>query len=549
MRFYKIELQRLNIAQLLLNQVRVNISIELESIPLMDPGRHTVWYLRRRLFGEEHDLPALSARINVCAYVSEQLYGQLPLEMVIDEGNGVYNLTFELRYHSNKWDVDIRFHQSRSPNHHEPVGISHITNPDDIGHADEEDVVEDEMDVPIQVEAQPQVGRANAVVQVQAPVIDYLVLPGNYSGDAWASAACLQLDQNIKVAVPSKSSGIFDQVTTQFVNLCNNLEVQNRVLRQNNLNTLVQVSESQAAIQAAAIIREDAGQDVNPYVGWTYATTSVMMAYAEQHGVNDLLDQLCDNFVEVTDDFNQHFQRLQDMDDVVLVNMRIGRRGNHPQHDISEAIYAQIVTSAHRAGLDVVRIGSYQDEDNTPGGRWMEHLAEPVIELFQPGVRLNRGHTAHFWRRIAGMANVKGVIGGRSGSLDVASFMGVRTLCWDVVDVSDQEYGRQFLYYPIQSLCPRHPGGWPNYSQQIKNKQVSCPGILQQEVLESFLDGNHVIPNHSENQFPVDIMCKVPRLSELTGGGAPARRQRLMLRDLNYMGPYIEQPDDDELGE
>jgi hypothetical protein len=370
----------------------------------------------------------------------------------------------------------------------------------------------------------------------------YLVLPGNYSGDSWACAACLLLDPDIRVVIPTKSDKFFDEVTNQFLEFCAHLKIEEeRVIRVNSLQGLQQVSERNVATCAADAIEKDLGPlKLNPPVGWTFASSSVIARHAEVNGASETLKVLS-RFAKATDIYAEAFNTLDNVGPCVLVNMRIGRKGNHPQHDINPAIYEQIRLAAKAVGRTVVRIGAYQDEDNTPGGDWMNKLEEPWIELFPPKVRVSRASTAFFWHSVASRRNVFGVIGGRSGSLDIASFMGVRTLCWDVVDVDDHEYVRQFLYRQLQSLCPRD--GMKKVTEDVKNKKKKYPGqLLDMFLRQWFTGGGLVVPTHGTGSrygsFPSSIVCPVPRLNQLTGSGSDAARKRLMLDKVQFMERY-----------
>jgi hypothetical protein len=166
---------------------------------------------------------------------------------------------------------------------------------------------------------------------------------------------------------------------------------------------------------------------------------------------------------------------------------------------------------------------------------WMTELKEPVIELFPSGKRAIRSHTAYFWSRVARLHNVVGVIGGRSGSLDVASLMGVRTYCWDIVDPTEHEYARQFLYFPFQSIGHRSA-----FTTKDFNKSASggvYPGTIDTAPVRLWLGGLDVIPDHEK--FNVDPMGLVSDVDGLTGQGAAENRRRLLMYELKYMEPFI----------
>jgi hypothetical protein len=139
---------------------------------------------------------------------------------------------------------------------------------------------------------------------------------------------------------------------------------------------------------------------------------------------------------------------------------------------------------------------------------------QQFIDIFgyreeRTAAKADEQETAYLWSLVAKLKNVRGVIGGRSGSLDIAAFMGVRTLSWDIVD-EDAEYFRMLLAYPLMSCCRRagieeegRPGTEDEPSGEL-NK-----GLLEPLALALWLQGREVIPEHGpSNPLPRKVVEK-----------------------------------------
>lgn len=272
---------------------------------------------------------------------------------------------------------------------------------------------------------------------------------------------------------------------------------------------------------------------MDPLCGWTFASTSVIMKAVESRGRDEVIATLQGAFAgapPATHPYHALVELVRRQGPCLLVNMRRGRDGNHPQHNMTLAIFRQIKGAAAAKGLAVVRVGTYQDESNTPGASWMDDLDTTedrvVVDLFTPGERANRSYTAWLWLQMSKLPGVSGVIGGRSGSLDVAAFMGNRVLCWDIPDVSDHEYARLFLAFSIMSIARR---------ERCLTKKGTDPGGLLAEIdLALWLDGVEVIPDHGGAlpAFSGTFLALAPTLSQLTGMRPvrhPHEAERVML--------------------
>lgn len=112
---------------------------------------------------------------------------------------------------------------------------------------------------------------------------------------------------------------------------------------------------------------------------------------------------------------------------VVLFNWR--GPSTYPGHASLESHFTQIRECAYRLGLLVIRVAA--------GVPWHE-IQETDFDLFSvrsacgPSIRDKR-FTPRFWTRVAKEMSdsVFGLIGGRSGSVDIASFCGLNCFQWD----------------------------------------------------------------------------------------------------------------------
>jgi osmotically-inducible protein OsmY len=402
--------------------------------------------------------------------------------------------------------------------------------------------------------------------------VKYLVLPGNYSGDSWACVAAMLLDPTIHVILTAKDSledlaesTDYDKIAAQFLEFAKQTEGVTNV--NDRLHVTVggmgqQGSDSAVASQATQAITDHKKADADPLIGWTFSSTSVIMRAAERMGVAALRSTLVGAFTAKSEAYDALVGRIASQGPCVLLNMRVGRPGNHPQHNMTKTIYSQLKKQITSAGFKIVRIGTYQNSTWTPKAQWMQDLKEDngdgiLIEIFPSGERADRRHTSYFWASVAKLPDVLGVMGGRSGSLDIAAFMGVRTFCWDIEkrdDAGFHEYVRQLLMFPIMSIgrrcTPKTLKGGHYFDQK---KPAPTLGLETLDV-DCWLTGHHILP--AEPLHPEDLTKCLP-----FSKGVPTGRTRLLLVPLVYVEdlvdwyegfpaskPAASSDDDDELG-
>ena len=356
----------------------------------------------------------------------------------------------------------------------------------------------------------------------------YLVMPGNYSGDSWHIAAAMLLDPTIRVVIPTKAAGDFDAITNQTIAFLRAAGIaEDRILRDNSLSRYQMVSQGQAAAAARDVIERVEAAGANPVTGWTFASTSVIADAIANLGAAAVQQQLRAGFAADPGDgrYDAALATIAAAQPCVIINMRRGVGGNHPQHNITQEILDQICARAQAAHLNVVRVGGYQDERNTPGAQWMRDLDParygPVVEIFPAGQRVDRRATAYFWSRVQALqaaGQVSGIIGGRSGSLDVAAFMGLRTFCWDIQNAGDHEYARLCVARALMSIGQR---------ADRADHRTDPSGALDQGEIDRWLAGQVIAPHLAPNG-DFDRVC---RLNQLTGARSAEHRQALLMTE------------------
>ena len=134
---------------------------------------------------------------------------------------------------------------------------------------------------------------------------------------------------------------------------------------------------------------------------------------------------------------------------IVLLSRRATDQEN-PQHNTTPDQIARITTAADEHGFQVIQV---------PVGN---QRASGDFELYAADEFPSRQRTAALWASIAAlqeMGVVHGVVGGRSGSMDIAAFMGVNTAQWDLVDPTDTQCARLLQCHPILSILEMQPAG------------------------------------------------------------------------------------------
>jgi hypothetical protein len=352
----------------------------------------------------------------------------------------------------------------------------------------------------------------------------YIAQPTNYSGDKWHIAIALLLEKRCKVIILKKDqTGDQKNLENGFASVYKKLGAsEEQILRGAAQAKLRQISPDYWPKRAAFYAKGDKDPNVknaNRPVRMTFASTSIIMRAVEEQGADAVRKIIRDAFLAQFSNLAKRAkvdQRLAFLGQIggncVIVNMRCGHY--HFEHNITETIYAQIAEAAGRQGLIVIRAGVYEPDYHPPSGRWMAAFGDATfkgrpadqrfIDVFdfcstKTSQKVDEFATAYLWARVAQMPNVVGIIGGRSGSLDIAAFMGVRTLSWDIVD-NDREYIRMLLAFPLMSCIRRGGLGEDGRERPKKLDEPSADllnGTLNSLALHLWLIGREVIPDHS----------------------------------------------------
>ena len=95
------------------------------------------------------------------------------------------------------------------------------------------------------------------------------------------------------------------------------------------------------------------------------------------------------------------------------------------RQDTSETIFEQIHSTALNKGFVPIRVAV---------GLTIEEIEASDLDLFdvrRSDKLVDKRFIARFWSLVSNMEEIFGVIGGRTGSLDVAAFQGVNSFSWD----------------------------------------------------------------------------------------------------------------------
>jgi hypothetical protein len=145
----------------------------------------------------------------------------------------------------------------------------------------------------------------------------------------------------------------------------------------------------------------------------------------------------------------------------VLFNHRIGKVNT--QHNSNMALLEQVQKLSTAAGFSFIVIAAGVDKPTLAKLKIaLKKGATPVFDLFMvetDAPRVDKRYVAQFWKLVAGAQTPKkvfGLIGGRSGSMDIASFMGVNCFSWDEMPAA----------FGIPSGLLAHP----SVSKQVKQR-------------------------------------------------------------------------------
>jgi len=336
--------------------------------------------------------------------------------------------------------------------------------------------------------------------QANASANRWLIHPGAMTGDLWHIAAALCIDPNLRlVAAWNRNNERDNRNARALLSLVGALGVADgRVVSETVAGPAdMSVGNDEARVSGSDRVRGGRGV---PLVGHTWASTSAMIMRALTGGysrvrVQAAQDELSGLFDKATA-ASEHFQQfkaaydgyslawlanLQANTHYVLINMRwVGLHGQNPQHNITQGRYNQIVTRANtvnaRRPTQVIKIGipDVIDPVNCGWAAAAPGVGGPAaaVDIFcdspaaPPGLAnaiwTNKLFQAYFWQQVVARAKAVGatihLIGGRSGGMDIASFLGIRSASWDRPSAADQHYMRLHWAAPYNSIIRDYEG-------------------------------------------------------------------------------------------
>ncbi|KAI9760111.1 MAG: hypothetical protein M1840_002722 [Geoglossum simile] len=113
---------------------------------------------------------------------------------------------------------------------------------------------------------------------------------------------------------------------------------------------------------------------------------------------------------------------------VVLFNYRIGDVNRQHNSNLNLLNFVETQAAAKSLAVISIVVGASIAATNA----LKQQRPGKVLELYAPNVAYDKRYTSAFWAIVANKCpKVFGLIGGRSGSMDIASFMGVNCCSWD----------------------------------------------------------------------------------------------------------------------
>jgi hypothetical protein len=386
--------------------------------------------------------------------------------------------------------------------------------------------------------------RRQMISGITGPCSRVAAHPARYSGDLWHLAMALYLDRRFQIAVVSHAPE--DQQSEK----PRREELESLVLplltavdgHQNRYSSLKTVM-GQNLIDHEAALREvwSSPQPGTPvYIGSTVAATSVIVLSAARYGLQQAMQRMrtClektwahegpgSSFVANQALIDQNIDRcIQSINNAnvgatptfVFVNMRYSKTQNK-QHNISKARYEQISNECKNQTLILIRVGApelvpvnLQDTAlaflrPSPQDTHLLDIYGDQVPIHLAGLpgamNTDKRLQAYFWmavqRKFAAafpQGVLRGLIGGRSGGMDIANWMGMRTCSWDIVDRMDSDYLRLH---------------WAAAFTSIIMRPANDPGRLDQAALAAWLSGNDIVPVLASSADLTDPLGPDPR--------------------------------------
>jgi hypothetical protein len=309
----------------------------------------------------------------------------------------------------------------------------------------------------------------------------YFNLPGNMTGDIWhlAAAMCLNqefgsAEQNRQVTLKAligvvktsegegKAKGKYEIRSPSLIDFLKALnlpvkqvDVPKEKKRPNAAASFTKVSKDNVLIERR--LRDTPGSYRVEEVIDQRVSTTILMHHVKAQGKVAVISCLQKRFTEslpLPDKMAMDAKVKQILQAVraqgpgkkaVLLNRRTGELNK--QHNTTDGIEAQIKELASKKNMFVIGIA-------TPKGKPGD------IDLFDSAGKsqakqefVDKRRTAYFWMQVSKYPKeIHGLIGGRSGSMDIAAFMGVNAFSWDEKKPSDEQVLRLLQTYPLMHI-------------------------------------------------------------------------------------------------
>ncbi|MET0404994.1 MAG: hypothetical protein ABW123_21440 [Cystobacter sp.] len=333
----------------------------------------------------------------------------------------------------------------------------------------------------------------------------YFNLPGNMTGDIWHLAAAMCLTHHF--ASSEASIELYAAIgVVQTLHGTGKSEARSpelfRFLQSLGLPTMsVKVTSNLAApwqmtncirdtvndyIQKSQQAQSSNGEQLHQKVIDQKISTTILMHHVRQSGRKKVIEVLREKLPAglSKDDQEAMDAKVRQIQEavrenggkhVVLLNRRVG--DVNKQHDTTEGVEAQLKKLAAQKNMFVLGIAT---PEYKPGD----------IDLFDTqtlskGTFVDKRRTAYFWMKVSQLPEVHGLIGGRSGSMDIAAFMGMRAFSWDENLPGDEQYLRLLQTHPIMSIG--------HVTKGSRNEQGSYEELVEKPVSD-WLEKKRVCP-------------------------------------------------------
>jgi hypothetical protein len=355
-------------------------------------------------------------------------------------------------------------------------------------------------------------GKGNAV----AAGFIYLNHPGGYSGDVWHLVAALVLDSRVRVIMTIGSDAKELEVSPGLLDYYESLGLRHRIIvyrETGNISGKRQpwyVDETPVGKADASQHRSFAEHSLNKdakqargRVHWVYSSTSVIMRAVERLGRAEAIKRLQEALRGRLSEEQSGIIATEARKvlatcgvgrgkKVLFINVRDAKYNS--EHDLDAGRLRLILQGAKARNATVYLLGRKPE--------WLKSYIKQQPEAFAGHFDVfdikkllktpacEQQITACFWAVMAqeGGADI-GFVGGRSGSTDIAAFMGFRVLCWDIFDCANPEYLRLRITAPVLLQLTHIPSGSKKPLRVLPLKASTLDSDVS-----TFLGGGVVMP-------------------------------------------------------